>query len=173
MDAQRESGPAPQPVAPKRRFTRVGTGAALVLAVGAVCAVTFWAEDLKAMYHLRVWDKSGPRAAVDAFVAALRASDQAAVQKLCLSPQTLRVEEGKIVTLKPAPEPQTPPVAADSLLPSVSAGDQSVTIGYDYKPNRRFAKLELPAEAGGVVTFIVARSGGEWKIRGYSGRMTH
>jgi hypothetical protein len=144
----------------------------ILVALAAVCAATYWAEDLQGMYHLRVWNKAAPRAAVDAFVQALRASDQAAVQELCLSQQTLRVEHGKIMTLKPTAEPQTPPVVADSLLPTVSASDSSVTMEYDYKPSRRFAKLELPAEAGGIVTFLVAPSGGEWKIRGYSGRMT-
>ncbi len=153
-----EGSPKDQPVARKGgRSSR--RGFVVAATVGAVCVVLAagFGPQLWGVYTLRPWDQSGPRDALDAFAAAVRARDMDAVQAIAPG---VDVSPGFETMLTPRAKPRQPALAPDEQIP-VSGVDSAQT-HYDYELGE--VKLMASTAQGRVYTYHLGRRGGRWVL---------
>ena len=161
---------APAPAAPPKaaenapkpkKKSRVGDIiVVIVLLATALGTAYFWAE-ISAAVEMKVWSKSGPRAAMAGIQEALTAGDVDAARTY-LREENWRIteENGKITQVTDAMGSMAPPMPIGEIAPSGSMDDAEVS--FRLKPSSPGALVTVDAPDGGRVSYSFKYDDSGW-----------
>jgi len=157
------TSPSDKPKAPG-----VSKGGIIILIaalVGTVTIAWFWPQ-ISGRFILKAWSKEAPVDAVREFAATLGANDDARVKAFGFGGEMVtKVEDGKIVSIKPASTgPMIPAYATKDVLPS--SYEPTEAHRYRFDGETPTVAVTLPVDGGWRVRYTLVREGGKWLIFG-------
>jgi len=162
-EGQADGSPEPE-AAPGARAKRpvVSKGAVVVLVAGVVAVVVggYFAEGITGYFALKGWAKNLPVDAVARFAENVAKGDvDAAMAQSFAGDMACEVEDGRIVTITPNEGDEAPVFAVEEILPT---GGPVEPLVYHYA--HRCVEVFVPTAGGGVASYMMIPSEGEWKI---------